>query len=487
MKYVLAFVFPYAVFLPSLLTAGDRPNVLFIMVDDLRPELGCYGNGHVLSPQIDRLAARGLVFERAYCQQSHCISSRFSLLSGCRPDTAGIWTNRDVRAELADKVFLPRHFKNHGYYTVGMGKIAHGGLEDEASWSEPHWMPANYPYEYRTRAGRALVEAIQREAAEAGKPDPFRDVPEIIRRGLPFESLDVEDNALGDGQLADQAIAALNRIKDRPFFLGVGFLRPHLPFVAPTKYWDLYDPTTLPLCETTSGHDGAPSLSTNDSRELRTQYRQVPPKEPIPEEMARRLTHGYLACISYVDAQIGRVLDALDRLKLSGRTVVVLAGDHGFHLGDLGIWGKATNFEAATRSTLIIHAPSMKASGLRSSSLVEFVGLYPTLCDLAGLPKPDHLQGASFARLLDEPGLALFPAAFSQYPRGESMGRSIRTDRYRFTEWRHRETGEVMARELYNHRDNPEETQNLARRPGHERLINDLACQLRQHTDGSSR
>lgn len=457
-----------------------RPNILFIMVDDLRPELGCYGKRHVISPNIDRLATRGLVFERAYCQEAACMSSRFSLLSGCRPDTARIWTNQDVRKQLADKVFLPRHFKEHGYHSVGMGKIAHNGWEDEACWSDPHWLPANYPYEYRTRAGRALVETMQREAAAAGNPDPFRNVPEKIRRGLPFESLDVADNALGDGQLADQAIAILNRIGDAPFFLALGFLRPHLPFVAPRKYWDLYDPAALPLPTTSTPPDGAPALATNGLRELREQYQQVPSKGPVPRDLARRLMHGYCACVSYVDAQIGRVLDELDRLEMTDRTIVVLASDHGFHLGELGIWGKATNFEAATRSTLIIRAPRMKARG-STKSLVEFVGIYPTMCDLAGLPHPDHLEGTSFAPLLDQPGLDLFQAALSQYPRGQHMGRSVRTDRYRFTEWAQQENGEVVASELYDHHDDPDETKNLAQRPQHARLIGDLARQLRQH------
>lgn len=471
----------------QFLSADSRPNVLFIMADDLRPELGCYGSKRVLSPQIDRLAARGMVFERAYCQQAACMASRFSLLSGCRPDTAQIWTNRDVRADLADKVFLPAHFKNLGYHTAGLGKIAHNGWEEASCWSEPHWMPPNYPYEYRTRAGQAMVKAIQSEAAAAGRPDPFRNVPQKNRRGLPFESLEVEDSALGDGQLADEAIAVLNRAgsKNQPFFLAVGFLRPHLPFVAPKKYWDLYDPSTLSLTASTSAPQGAPLLASNNSGELRTQYRQVPENGPLPDELARNLLHGYLACVSYVDAQIGRVLDELDRLKLSDRTIVVLMSDHGFHLGELGLWCKATNFEASTRSTLIIHAPNMKARGGRPASPVEFVALYPTLCDIAGLPKPAHLQAASFAPLLDQPDVALTQAAFSQYPRGGSMGRSIRTARYRFTEWRDRETGQVTGSELYDYQADLHETINLAGQPAHQATLLELAARLKQATGAS--
>jgi arylsulfatase A-like enzyme len=449
------------------------------MVDDLRPELGCYGSPHVRTPRIDQLAARGLVFERAYCQQAHCASSRFSLLSGCRPDTAGIWTNRDVREALADKPFLPAHFKHHGYHTVGLGKIAHNNWEEPSCWTEPHRMPANYPFEYRTRSGRALVAELQRKAAAAGRPDPFEGIPEKIRRGLPYESLEVGDGDLGDGQLADEAIAALERMNGRAFFLGVGFLRPHLPFVAPKKYWDLYDPAALPTVDVYATHGGLPGLSANDSRELRMQYRGVPAKGPLPGELARNLWHGYLACASYVDAQVGRILDALDRLDLASSTIVVLASDHGFHLGEIGLWCKATNFEAATRSVLIVHAPGMKAANTRTASVVELLGLYPTLCDLTGLPHPDHLQGASFAALLDDPSLRIVDAAFSQYARGESMGRTIRTRRYRFVEWRRRKDDQLTGRELYDHDHDPHETTNLAERPEYQALIKSLSRKLR--------
>lgn len=307
-------IFLFAAFAPAAICSEvktTRPNVLFIMVDDLRPEPGCYGSACARTPHMDRLAGRGIVFERAYCQQAHCASSRFSMLSGCRPDTAGIWTNEDVRPKLADKTFLPAHFKNHGYHTIGLGKIAHNNWEDPSCWSEPHRMPPNYPFEYRTRAGKALVAQMQREAAAAGLPDPFAGIPENIRRGMPYESLDVDDSDLGDGQLADDAIAALERVRDRPFFLGVGFLRPHLPFVAPKKYWDLHDPAGLPKVDAHAQHGGLPGLSSNGSRELRTQYRGVPAEGPLPDELARNLWHGYLACASYVDAQVGRLLAAL--------------------------------------------------------------------------------------------------------------------------------------------------------------------------------
>jgi len=452
-----------------------KPNVLFIMVDDLRPELHCYGESQIISPNIDRLASRGVAFRRAYCQEAICMSSRNSLLSGLRPDTAGIWKNRDVRDRLTDIDFLPAYFKNHGYHTAGMGKIFHANWIDEKSWIGPNWYAENSPYECRTRAGRELVEKIRQAAMAAGKPDPYEGIPEKIRRGLPYESLDVEDNELGDGQTADHAIATLRQVKDKTFFLGVGFIRPHLPFVAPKKYWAMYDPEEIQLASNPFAPEGAPPPALHNSPELRNQYVGVPKKGPIGAGLAKKLIHGYYACVSYVDAQIGRVLDELDRLELTGNTIVVLCGDHGWQLGDHGMWCKQSNFEVATRTPLIISAPGMKARGAESSSLVELVGIYPTLCELAGLPLPDHLEGSSFAALLDDPALELRRTALSQYPRNDVMGYSLRTDRYRYTEWRDHETGEVRARELYDHQQDPGENTNAVDKPRYSQAITDLA------------
>lgn len=444
---------------------GAAPNVLFIIVDDLRPELGCYGVSEARTPHIDRFAKGALLFERAYCQQAACMSSRHSLLSGFRPDTRKIWTNRDVRKSLQDIDFLPAHFRRHGYHSVGIGKIAHNSWEDPRCWSEPHRMPKNAGYEYRTRAGRALVEKMQRDAAAAGRPDPFAKIPEKIRRGMPFESLDVKDGDLGDGQIADMALKSLGRLQDRQFFLAVGFLRPHLPFVAPKRYWDLYDPDKLPTPAISSPPEGAPALANNRSSELLRQYRGLPSRLPLDPDLAKQLVHGYYACASYIDAQIGRLLEGLKQRGLAENTIVVLTSDHGFQLGDLGMWCKATNFELSTRVPLLIRAPGMATAGKKTTSLVELVGLYPTLCDIAGLPKPKHLQGNSFAALLDKPGLNLRKTAVSQYFRGTAMGRSIRTAGFRYTEWRERTNGKLLHRELYDHRTHSREDVNLAAQP----------------------
>jgi len=445
------------------LSAASPPNVLFIIVDDLRPEMGCYGADAIQTPHIDALAGQALVFDRAYCQQAACMASRNSMLSGFRPDARRIWTNRDVRDAFDDIDFFPTHFRKNGYHSIGIGKIAHNSWEDPRSWSEKHITPKNIGYEYRTRAGQKLVKQLQQEAKAAGQPDPFRDIPKVIRRGMAWESLDVDDSELGDGQIADLAIDALERTRDQkaPLFLAVGFLRPHLPFVAPKKYWDLYQPDELPQPKATVFPEGAPQGDNNRSRELLTQYRGLPKKTPLDAEATEKLVHGYLASVSYVDAQIGRVLRGLRDLGMENNTIVVLTSDHGFHLGDQSMWGKATNFELSTRVPLLIKAPGMSAAGQRSASLVELVDLYPTLCDLAGLPKPQHLQGTSFAKLLDDPELDEQEFVLSQYPRAEAMGHSVRTKGFRYTVWRKVEGGELIHKALYDLREGDIETGNV--------------------------
>lgn len=468
------------------LFAANPPNVLFIIVDDLRPEMGCYGADIIQSPNMDALAQQSLVFDRAYCQAAVCMASRTSMLSGFRPDVRRIWANRDVREKLQDIDFFPAHFRKNGYHSIGIGKIAHNRWEDPRCWSEKHLMPENIGYEYRTRAGRHLVEQMQQQAVAAGQPDPFRDIPENIRRGMAWESLEVGDSELGDGQIADLAIAALDRTRDRgqALFLAVGFLRPHLPFVAPKKYWDLYDPKNLPQPTVAAFPEGAAQEEHNHSRELLTQYRGLPNKGPLDSKATEHLVHGYLASVSYVDAQIGRVLKGLRDLGREDDTIVIVTSDHGYQLGDQTMWGKATNLEWSTRVPLMIKAPGMKAAGQRSASLVELVDLYPTLCDLAGLPKPRHLQGSSFAKLLDDPKLDEQKFALSQYPRGKAMGHSVRTKDFRYTEWRKIEGGELIHKALYDLREGGVEKRNVADDQSFSDIIAKLSAILERERDG---
>lgn len=453
--------------------AEGRLNVLFVAVDDLRTELGCYGVKEALSPNIDQLAARGLVFDRAYCQQAVCSPSRTSLLTGCRPDTTKVYDlETHFRKHLPDVVTLPQHFKNNGYFTRSVGKIFHGGLDDKASWSKPP-AKAGRPM-YQLKKNQELV--ARKQKAVEGRKFATPSARYNAMTGPAYESADMPDNAYSDGAIADAAIQMLQEAKDRPFFLAVGFLKPHLPFIAPKRYWDLYRRDAIPMAANPFPPKDAPQIALTTWGELRA-YDDIPRLGPLTDEQARTLKHGYYACVSYMDAQLGRVLAELDRLGLRERTVIVLWGDHGWKLGEHGAWCKHTNFENDTHALLICSAPGKKAAGRHSPALVEFVDVYPSLCELAGLPLPSHLEGTSFAPLLDAPDRPWKSAAFSQFPRGRIMGYSMRTDRYRFTRWLEKD-GREVARELYDHKTDPQENVNLADLSEHKSLVDELTRQM---------
>jgi len=474
MKAISALTLAALVAVVAPAAAAEKINVLFIAVDDLRTELGCYGVKEIQSPNLDRLAARGTVFDRAYCQQAVCSPSRTSLLTGCRPDTTKVYDlETHFRKNLPDVVTLPQHFKNHGYFTRGVGKIFHGGLDDRPSWSEPP--PKVGRPIYQLRANQELV--AQKAAATKDKTYATASARYNAMTGPAYECADVPDNAYSDGTIADAAIEMLRAAQDRPFFLAVGFLKPHLPFVAPQKYWDLYQRDAIPMAPNPFPPKNAPKFALPDWGELRA-YNDIPRLGPLTAEQARTLKHGYYACVSYMDAQLGRVLAELDNLGLRQRTVIILWGDHGWKLGEHGAWCKHTNFENDTHAPLICSAPGQKAAGSHSPGLVEFVDIYPTLCELAGLPLPAHLEGASFARLLDTPAAPWKQAVFSQYPRGpQVMGYSMRTDRYRMTRWV-KPDGTELARELYDHQADPQENENVVDAPAHQALVAELTQQL---------
>ena len=453
-------------------TASGRLNVLFIAVDDLRPELGCYGASHIHSPNIDRLAASGRRFDRAYCQQAVCNPSRTSLMTGMRPDSTGVTGNHShFRSNHPNIVTLPQHFKQHGYHAAAIGKIYHGVFPDGASiqkwdtmgdpqsWSGPAIRFG--PRYYYTEEGIAAAKLVYEKLYRPKNPGPD-DWTQKLVFGPATESPDVPDNMLYDGKVADTAVATLQRLKDadESFFLAVGFIKPHSPYIAPKKYFDLYDDVSLASLPDFPA--SAPSFAGHGSGELR-RYTDQPGKGAIPEDNQKRVRQAYFACISYIDAQIGRVLDELDRTGLADNTIVVLFGDHGYHLGEHGLWGKTTNFELDTRVPLIVRTPGMNAAGRSTQSLVELVDLYPTLAELAGLPVTSQLEGTSFAAVLNDPTQITKTTAFSQYPRGGGlMGYSMRTATHRLTQWVHRQTGDVRATELYGYSDGLVETTNLA-------------------------
>ena len=467
---------------------SDRLNVLMIAVDDLRPELGCYGASYVHSPNIDKLARAGMVFSRAYCQQAVCSPSRTSLLTGLRPDTTKIYDlNTHFRKTIPNAVTLPEYFKQHGYHTQGLSKIYHGGMDDPQSWSVPHWAPGAPIYSNPETVAQLQERRSQSQAeGKAGPPkviekDPKTGIALKITRtpqinGPSWEASDFSDSGLADGMTADRALEVLREIKDKPFFLAVGFLKPHLPFVAPKKYFDLYPLEKINLAGNPNPPEDVPPPAMHDSSELRS-YSDIPKKGPIPNDKARHLIRAYRAATSYTDAQIGRVLDELDRLGLRDKTIVVLWGDHGWHLGEHGLWCKHTNFEEATRSLLIFSLPGQRTAGTTTAVLAEFVDIYPTLCELAGLPIPEGLEGTSLAPVLNAPDRPFKKAAFSQYPRLKLMGHSIRTDRYRYTEWA--EPGqEPVGIELYDHQADPGENVNLAGKPEQKGVVKELAAKL---------
>jgi iduronate 2-sulfatase len=468
---------------PAPTAPAQRPNVLFISVDDLRPELGSYGNTIVKTPNMDRLAARGVTFTRAYCQQAVCSPSRTSLLTGRRPDATQVWDlETHFRVALPDAVTLPQQFRANGYHTAALSKIYHHGFEDGRSWSEPHWYPGGQtvdtdPADWRRRVVKRYGPGVTEFFPPAG-------VTSAGPKRAAFEMSTRAEDDLPDGFTAAEAVKRLHALKEKnqPFFLAVGFLKPHLPFVAPKKYWDLYDPTKIPTPSTDRLPDGAPEFAGHSSGELHT-YANVPAGNPIPPEFARTLRHGYYASISYTDAQVGRVLDALDREGLAKNTIVVLWGDHGWHLGDHGLWNKHSNFELAARSPLIVAAPGAPSAGKKSAALVEFVDVYPTLCDLAGLTAPKELDGVSLRPLLANPNGSVKKIAVSQYSRGGAqtgnqplMGYSARDERWRLTLWRNRRDGSIAATELYDEQNDPNETTNVA--SSHKDVVTRLSAEL---------
>jgi arylsulfatase A-like enzyme len=486
--------------LPAGAGTAHRLNVLFLVSDDLRPELGCYGNTVIKSPNIDRLAGRGMVFDRAYCQQAVCSPSRTSVLTGVRPDTSKVWDlTTHFRKALPDVVTLPQLFKNDGYVSLGLGKIFHGdagthsGLDDVPSWSDLNMAQ----FSVRTdevvpdedaappaKAGRKAKVAKSAAANAAASVDPAAGILLTkTSRGPAFRATDDSPNGGGEGRLADQAISALRYLKtnSQPFFLAVGFHKPHLPFSVPKYYWDLYEPAKIPLADNQFLPKDAPAYALPDKNELWS-YSGVPDYSHLPDDYARQLKHGYYAAVSYMDAQLGRVLDELDRLGLRENTIVVLWGDHGWKLGEHDRWAKHSNVENDARAPLILSLPGMKTAGQHTESLVEFVDIYPTLADLAGLPPPPHLEGTSLKPLLDDPQRPLKSAAFSQYHRTYQgrrlMGYSMRTDRYRFTRWVDRDDhSKVDAIELYDHQTDPEENINLANNPENKALVERLTRQ----------
>jgi arylsulfatase A-like enzyme len=458
---------------------------LFFVVDDLRPELGCFGKDYIKSPNIDGLAKTGVTFERAYCQQAVCSPTRSSVMTGTRPDTTKVWDLvTHFRTALPDVVTLGQHFKNNGYFVQGMGKVYHGGYDDPKTWSTPWFTPKAPPYALKENVAlnQRQFEGEPDDAIGPKRPKEASEGGKFNTRGPAFEGADVPDDYFQDGKVANLAIKTIDKLskKNKPFFLAVGFIKPHLPFVSPKKYWDLYDPAKIVLAPNKFRPVDAPDYAILSGTEMRAYYGI--PKGSIPDDLARQLKHGYYAAISYTDAQVGKVLAELDRLGIRDNTIIVLWGDHGWKLGEHDAWCKHSDCENDTNGPLIVSAPDMKTAGAHTKSLVEYVDIYPTLCDLAGLPLPSHLEGKSFKPLMENPTRVWKSAAFSQYPRANGanplMGYSMRTDRYRFTVWVSRDDhSKIDAIELYDHQVDPQENYSIAKKPENKALVDQLMLQ----------
>jgi len=451
--------------------AADRPNVLMILVDDLKPAMGCYGDKIAVTPHMDRLASQGMRFDLAYCNQAVCAPSRFTLMLGAHSTSTGLYgLGSQLREILPNAITLPQYFARHGYRTESLGKvfhIGHGNHGDPASFMVPHFHDKVIEYldPDSTNGGMLTREEAYFTNQKLGQ---IRSLP----RGAAFESPEVADIDYADGRVAAETVNRLAAAKQRraadgtPFFIVAGFARPHLPFSAPKKYWDLYRPQDLPMPKHEDLPVDAPGVAGKRGGEI-SNYKPVPAdsNEAFGDELKRDLIHGYYASMSYVDAQIGKVLSELDRLGLTEDTIVVLWGDHGFHLGDLGIWTKHTNYEQANRIPILFSAPGRVASGASTRQLAESVDVFPTLVELAGLPDaevPQSLDGVSLVPVLEDPEVRVRNHAYHAYPK-RKLGRAIRTERYRLVQWLGEDAPADQAEyELYDYENDPSETHNLA-------------------------
>ena len=440
-----------AFYLLGISPSYAKPNILFIAIDDLRPELGCFGGKEVRSPHIDKLAAGGTTFNRAYCQVPVCGASRASLMTGLRP-TEKRFLKFDTYAErdAPGAMTLPEEFKTNGYHCISNGKIFHHRNDTaKRSWSEAPWKPS--------MGGASFLDPKSKPMIDGKK-----------KRGPVLEFPEVADSAYPDGQIGNKTIADLKRMKknSKPFFLACGFIKPHLPFYAPKKYWNLYDRASLELADNRERPKNAPS-ALRGSGEIHNYHDRG--MKYNSDEWHRACLHGYYACVSYVDAQIGKIMKTLDDLDLRKNTIIVLWGDHGWHLGEHNFWGKHNLMHLSTRSPLIVSAPRFK-SGQTCDRLVEFVDLYPTLIDLSGLKSVNEkLEGTSFKPLLENPRSPWKKAVFSQF----KSANGVVTDSYNFAEF---DDGQKM---LFDLKADPDENVNLAASPEHKKTLYRLGKMLK--------
>jgi len=450
-------------------SVAEAKNAVFIIVDDLRPKLGCYGDAAAISPCMDKLAKDSTLFSRAYCQYPVCNPSRSSFLSGMRPDSTGVYGNEKQALSpvaLKDVLVMNRHFANSGFEVAGFGKVYHDGVGPEGGWTRPFVVSKWLDY-------------VRPENKAIGDNYFSPKRPKDQKMPSSWEAEDVPDDAYCDGIVAREAVQSLKELAEqkKPFLLLVGFRHPHMPWCAPKKYWDLYDRESLPTAANRNFPEGAPEVALNRFGELWS-YANTP-DGPLTEALQKQSVHAYYACMSYVDAQVGKVISALKELNLYEDTVIVLISDNGYQMGDNGTWCKEVNWEATNRIVCMLRAPGHGQPGQVLDNLVELVDVYPTLCAASGIPIPKHCEGKSLLPLVDDPKAPWTDIAFSQFRRGEVMGRSIRTERYRFTLWE-RGDGDLVGRELYDLKADPQGNVNVAEHPGEQARALELTKLLQE-------
>ena len=504
-----------------------KPNILFIAVDDLKPVLGCYGNTLIKTPNIDRLAKMGTVFMSNYCQQAVCGPTRASIMTGKRPDYTQVWDLKTKMRDInPDILSLPQYLISQGYSTQGIGKIYDNRCVDK-KMDEPSWSVPFYNYfkteekyyaketgmpilgAYQAQETKELAIKFKKEGQDKGLKD--KELDDFVSKSIKpsVECVGVPDNAYNDGANALRALEILEKLKSdtKPFFFAVGFSKPHLPFVAPKKYWDLYKREDMPVAPFQEKSKNGVEAAYHNAGEIRA-YTDIPPllsftdqKDfglTLPIDKQQELIHGYYAAVSYTDAQVGKLLDKLDALGLTENTIIILWGDHGWHLGDHNLWCKHTNFEQATRTPMIIAAPGIAPSSTNAPT--EFVDIFPTLCDLAGVSIPEILDGKSLMPIMNKSAKSIKEYSISQYPRSGNnteterqgyasskvMGYSLRDKRYRYTIWMNnnfRSTQKfnsdfIIGTELYDYDKDPNETNNVADDKEYKSVAKDLKSKM---------
>ena len=466
----------------------EYPNILMILVDDLKPALGSYGDAVAISPNIDKLAASSLQFERAYVNQAVCGPSRYNLMLGMRSTSSGIYGfGRNFRETFPKAVTLPQYFKQNGYHVESMGKVyhvGHGQSDDGLSWSVPSRKDKVIEYILPESKEGPLT---REEAFFENTRKHLKDIPKNkdLPRGAAWEMPDVLDDAYADGRIARHAIDRLRKLGkgEKPFMMAVGFARPHLPFSVPKKYWDMYDPSKLPMPEFEEFPKDSPKMAQKKGGEI-TQFFPVPEDNDAEysKELKKNLIHGYYASVSYMDAQLGKVMDELKRLELDKRTIVLLWGDHGWHLGDHGIWTKHTNYEQPTRIPFLIRVPGITKEKRSTEQFMETVDIYPTLVDLAGLAPPigiQKLDGISLKPVLENPTKVTKDHAYHAYKKKGYIGEAIRNKRYRMVRWTNSKDLDDVVYELYDYDEDPLETKNIAKE--HKKIVKAMEDILNQY------